>query len=203
LACRPGHVWRGIRSPLTAERHAGGLVDTDAVDPTVQVALATGLLTAATALTASWLTGRSTIRAARMQAEFAAANHRSDRSREMRRAAYVDYITYVAQVRWRTRDLVRRAASGDATALAEFRSNRNDVGHELARRRYVVHLEGPASMQQAVDEVQEAINRLADELDVALGLTDPAQIRAMVEDSRTAIRHRTETLIDCARQALA
>lgn len=172
------------------------------VEQTVLVALVTGVLTAATALTASWLTARATIRAARVQVESAVALQRRERTRELRRTAYVEFVTVVSEFRWRTRELARRAASGDPTALVEYRGTRNDAGRELARARYVVHMEGPDPMRQAADRVRGAVDRLADDVDVALGLSDADQIRATVRDSRAALRQRTEEFLALAQETL-
>lgn len=49
-------------------------------------------LTAGTAVLASWVTSRGTARAARIQADAAAATMQADRLRAARRAAYVDVI---------------------------------------------------------------------------------------------------------------
>jgi hypothetical protein len=169
---------------------------------TVLVALTTGVLTAATALAASWLTSRATIKAARVNVEAVTESQRRDRTRELRRTAYVDLLTYVTEIRWRVRDLVERAAAGDETELSEFRNTRNSAGNELARRRYVVYLEGPESVQESAVRLQDAIDRLADDLDVALRLKDPAKIRAVVKESRDAVSRESHEFIRFARSAL-
>lgn len=166
------------------------------------VALVTGILTASAALTASWLTSRATINAARLNVTTNAENQRRERARDLRRSAYVDLLTYVAEVRWRVRDLVHRAAAGDETALIEFRTERNAVGGELARRRYVVYLEGPESIRESVDRLQAALDLLGDDLDRALQLRDPDAIRAEVRAAREALSQETQAFIAQAQAAL-
>lgn len=170
---------------------------------TVLIALITGVLTATAALTASWLTSRATIRAAQINVVSNAETQRRERARDLRRAAYVDLLTYVTEIRWRVRDLITRAASGDGTALTEFRSARNIVGGELARRRYVVYMVGPEPIREPVDRLQKALDLLADELERALQLNEPDEIRAAVRQSRDSISRETQEFILRAQAALA
>jgi hypothetical protein len=169
---------------------------------TAVVALITGILTATVALMASWLTSRATISAARVNVTSNAQTQRRERARDLRRTAYVDLLTYVAEVRWRVRDLIHRAGAGDETALIDFRSGRNVVGGELARRRYVVYLEGPESIRQPVERLQAAFDRLGDDLDRALQLHDPDEIRAEARESRDALSRETQNFIVQAQAAL-
>jgi hypothetical protein len=116
--------------------------------------------------------------------------------------AYVDLLTYVTEIRWGARDLVTRAASGDETALREFRDRRSAAGNELARRRYIVYLEGPESVQESVGRLQDAINRLADDLEAALSLKDPEAIRTTGKESRKHVDRESDEFIRVARSAL-
>jgi hypothetical protein len=145
---------------------------------TVWVALTTGVVTAATALAASWLTGQASVKAARVQVEAVADGQRRDRLHMSRRTAYAELLTYVTEVRWMAGDLIQRAAAGDNTALDTFRSTRRDVGRELARRRYLVFLEGPESIADAISRLQSAIDHLDDTLEAALG-TQPDRVNEL------------------------
>lgn len=188
---------RSVRRPLALSAH------TDSVQQTVLVALVTGILTATAALTASWLTSRATIKAAQVNVKSAAEIQRQDRIRDLRRSAYVDLLIYVTQIRWRARDLVARAAAGDTTAVEEFRRERNATGSELERRRYVVHLEGPESIRASVDRLQGAIDQLADDLDVALGMADKDEIEAAARTARGAVRKESLEFLVQAQAVLA
>ena len=123
-----------VLSPQRSNGHTRGM------QQTFLITLTTGILTAAAVLTASWLTSRATIAATRLQVTSHEESQRRDRTRESRRSAYVELLTLLAEVRWRSRDLVTRAAAGDATALTEYRAERNSAGREFPQRRYVVHL---------------------------------------------------------------
>jgi hypothetical protein len=164
------------------------------MEQTVLVALTTGVVTAGAALAASWLTSRATIKAARVHVESVAESQRPDRRRELRRTAYVDLLTYVTEIRWRARELVTRAAAGDATAQPEFDDRRNVAGSELARRRHIAYLEGPESVQESVGRLQGAIDQLAVDLGVGLSLKDPEAIRAAVRESREPSIGRASSL---------
>ena len=164
---------------------------------TVLVALVTGVLTATAALTASWLSSRSTIRAAELNIRFGSARARH----EQRRTAYVDLLTSVTEIRWRTRDLAARAGAGDTTAVNDYRAWRGIAGNELARRRYVVELEGPDEVQKSVRQLNLAIDRFADDLDAALQLSGP-EVRAAIRDSRAAVGRASQSFLETARAAL-
>src|SRR4051794_23100527 len=124
---------------------------------TFLIASTTGAITAFAALMASWLTGRATIRAAHLQVTANAETQRRDRTRELRRSAYVDLLTYITEIQWRARDVVRRAVAGDEAALSDYRGVRNVIGSEFARRRYIVQLEGPKSVEESVSRIRNAV----------------------------------------------
>jgi hypothetical protein len=86
--------------------------------------------------------------------------------------------------------------------LTEFRAKRNSTGHELERRRFVVDLEGPESVRESVDRLQQAIDRLADGLEMALQLKNPRDIPAAVEEMRAAVRRANHQFVAAARAAL-
>ncbi|MEI5101038.1 hypothetical protein RB200_23915 [Streptomyces sp. PmtG] len=116
-----------------------------------------GVLTAGTAVVASWVTSRGTSRAARIQAESAAESQQADRLRAARRGAYVDVIEQaqrMGDLYWQVTDLPGDLA-GEARreALKDLRLRLREAYALLRHRVWVVDLEGPP-------EVAEAANRL-------------------------------------------
>ncbi len=96
-----------------------------------------------------------------------------------------------------------RVTAGDESAWREYRSARIVVGGELARRSYLVYLEGPESMREPVERLRDAFDRLGDGLDRAVRLQDPAAVSAAVLESREALSRETRRFIDRAQAVLA
>ncbi|WP_030674978.1 hypothetical protein [Streptomyces sp. NRRL B-1347] len=116
-----------------------------------------GVLTAGTAVVASWVTSRGTARAARIQAEAAAESQHLDRLRAARRSAYVDVIEQaqrMGDLYWKVTDAASEPDGAERRgALTDLRLRLRDEYAVLRHRVWVVDLEGPA-------EVAEAANRL-------------------------------------------
>jgi hypothetical protein len=116
-----------------------------------------GVLTAGTAVVASWVTSRGTARAARIQAETAATTQQADRIRSARRAAYVDVIEqaqHMGELYWKVTDAQDDPDEDHRLgALRELRLRLRDEYAVLRHRVWVVELEGP-------EEVAAAANRL-------------------------------------------
>jgi hypothetical protein len=169
------------------------------VELTFWVAVLTGSLTAGTALLASWLAGRATIAAAQINVESMADNRRRDHMRELRRSAYVEYIAYTTHLLWRARDAERRAGAGDSTARTQFIENRSGIGNELARLHLVVYLEGSETVQDSASRLRQSFNRLAQDLDTALRLNDPHQIRLVLGESVRIVSSNIDDFLQAAR----
>ena len=115
-------------------------------------------LTAGTAVLASWVTSRGTYRAARIQADAAAATVQTDRLRTTRRSAYVDLIEQAQ----RMGDLYWKVTDADGTddgddrraALTDLRMRLRGEYAVLRQRVWVVDLEGPAEVASAADRVR-------------------------------------------------
>ncbi|WRZ87745.1 hypothetical protein OHB54_00735 [Streptomyces sp. NBC_01007] len=119
-----------------------------------------GVLTAGTAVVASWVTGRGTARAARIQAELAARSQQTDRTRAARRAAYVDVIEQAQQMAdlyWKVTDA--QAGPDERERLRVLRDLRLRLRDEYAvlrHRVWVVELEGPQEVASAADRLRRA-----------------------------------------------
>jgi hypothetical protein len=119
-----------------------------------------GVLTAGTAVVASWVTSRGTARAARIQAQTAAISQQTDRIRAVRRAAYVDVIEQaqrMGDLYWKVTD-----AQGDPdednriSVLKDLRLRLRDEYAVLRHRVAVVDLEGPQDVAAAAHRLRRA-----------------------------------------------
>lgn len=119
-----------------------------------------GVLTAGTAVVASWVTSRGTARAARIQAEMAASSQQTDRTRSARRAAYVDVIEQaqrMGDLYWKVTDAQDGPDDGDRLlVLRDLRLRLRDEYAVLRHRVWVVELEGPQEVAAAADRLRRA-----------------------------------------------
>ena len=117
-------------------------------------------LTAGTAVLASWVTSRGTARAARIQADAAAATVQADRLRAARRAAYVDVIEQaqrMGDLYWKVTDAHQITDAGERlAALEELRLRLRGEYAVLRQRVWVVDLEGPAEVASAADRLRRS-----------------------------------------------
>jgi hypothetical protein len=139
----------GLRKPTTRGQRPRGCGAGRVAEPVAEesAALVTGVLTATAALTSSWLSIRSTIRAAELNIRFGSARARH----EQRRTAYVDLLTSVTEIRWRTRDLAARAGARDTTAITDYRAWRGIAGNSSPA--------AGTSSRWGPDKVQESVRR--------------------------------------------
>lgn len=121
--------------------------------------LAIAAVTGGTAVLASWVTGRGSTQAARIQAEIAAGAQRAERLRESRRAAYLDLIEqthHMGELLWEISAVLRRPGSPDRTAtLGELREREVAEYAKIRRCARVVELEGPPSAAAAALALQQ------------------------------------------------
>jgi hypothetical protein len=119
-----------------------------------------GVLTAGTAVVASWVTGRGTARAARIQAQMAAISQQADHTRAARRAAYVDVIEQaqrMGDLYWKITDAQDDPDEGNRlSVLKELRLRLRDEYAVLRNRVWVVDLEGPQDVAAAADRLRRA-----------------------------------------------
>ncbi|MEU5543797.1 hypothetical protein AB0G85_15565 [Streptomyces sioyaensis] len=122
--------------------------------------LAIAAVTGGTAVLASWVTGRGSTQAARIQAETAARSQRAERLRESRRTAYLDLIEqthHMGELFWEISAALRRPGSPDRTAaLGELRERELAEYAKIRRCARVVELEGPPSAAAAALALQQA-----------------------------------------------
>ncbi|MEU6025432.1 hypothetical protein ABZ825_00235 [Streptomyces tauricus] len=112
-------------------------------------------LTAATAVLASWVTSRGTARAARIQADAAAATVQADGLRAARRSAYVDLIEQaqrMGDLYWKVTDAHEIGDPDERLAtLRDLRIRLRGEYAVLRQRVWVADLEGPPEVASAAD----------------------------------------------------
>lgn len=122
--------------------------------------LAIAAVTGGTAVLASWVTGRGSTQAARIQAEIAARSQRAERLRESRRTAYLDLIEqthHMGELFWEISAALRLPGSpARTTALGELRERELAEYAKIRRCARVVELEGPPSAAAAALALQQA-----------------------------------------------
>ncbi|WP_159469095.1 hypothetical protein OHT20_09530 [Streptomyces caniferus] len=121
--------------------------------------LAIAAVTGGTAVLSSWVTGRGSARAARLQAEIGARSQRAERLRESRRTAYLDLIEQahrMGELLWEISATLRMPGSEDRTAaLDELRDREVAEYAKIRRCARVVELEGPSSAAAAALALQK------------------------------------------------
>ncbi|MER5483885.1 hypothetical protein ABT024_11775 [Streptomyces sp. NPDC002812] len=119
-----------------------------------------GVLTAGTAVVASWVTSRGTARAARIQAETTAAVQRMDQRRTARRNAYADVIEQaqkMGDLYWKVNDAhADPDPEARTAALKDLRLRLRDAYAELRHLVRIVELEGPAEVAAAADRLRRS-----------------------------------------------
>ncbi|MFG2863755.1 hypothetical protein [Streptomyces sioyaensis] len=122
--------------------------------------LAIAAMTGGTAVLASWVTGRGSTQAAKIQAETAARSQRAERLRESRRTAYLDLIEqthHIGELFWEISAALRLPRSPDRTAaLGELRERELAEYAKIRRCARVVDLEGPPAAAAAALALQRA-----------------------------------------------
>ncbi len=117
-----------------------------------------GVLTAGTAVVASWVTSQGTARAARIQAETTAAVQRVDQRRTARRTAYADVIEQaqkMGDLYWKVNDAHADPDPQSRTAtLKDLRLR--DAYATLRHLVRVVELEGPQEAAAAADRLRRS-----------------------------------------------
>jgi hypothetical protein len=151
----------------------------------VDGALLVAALTGGTAVLASWVTSRGKARAARVQAEASAlAGHRGQ-VRQIRRAAYLDFLeqAHIAgELHYRLGDIYAQLTdrAEQLARIRELRSALRDAFDPLMRAARVVVLEGPAPVAQAA----AAVRQTASDANSALW---HVQLDRFIEASRAAV----------------
>lgn len=138
-------------------------------DNTLWIAVITG----ATAILASWVTGRGSSRAALHQARTAAAAQQAERQRDARRSAYLALIEHMHTAgglyrQWHTA-AVGRTSDVQTTEFQGLRIQIRDNYHrQFLPALHTVRLEGPDAVWAAAAQVQSTSTSTFNLLDDAL-----------------------------------
>lgn len=163
-------------------------------------------LTGATAVLASWVTSRGNSRAARIQAETSALAQHHSRVREVRRAAYLDFIEQAhitGELYFRLGDVYAQLAHpGQQLArIQQLRNDLRDAFNPLMRSARVITLEGPTEVAGAAEAVVQA----ASEANIALHriATNVGDARERFDGAHQDFRVQLARFIDAVRTAMA
>ncbi|KOV65276.1 hypothetical protein [Streptomyces sp. MMG1121] len=131
-----------------------------------------GILTALTALGASYITAQATFRAARAQVETTARAEALREERERRRAAYREMMSRVHAfnvVTWQIDDVdaARDRESKDRHLTQMYERIGPAIG-DMNRAMHEVRLDGPASVSDAADHVRNMARRVQQRLKALL-----------------------------------
>ncbi|WP_433330570.1 hypothetical protein [Spirillospora sp. CA-294931] len=168
-------------------------------------ALWVGILTALTALGASYITARATFGAAQAQAETTARAESLREERERRRAAYREMMSCAhafSEVTWQIDDVdaARGRASKDRL-LTQMCERIGPAIGDMNRAMHEVRLDGPASVSDAADHVRDMARRVQQTLKALVG-DDSAERRDAYDAAYRDFREAYVTFIGLAREAL-
>lgn len=164
-----------------------------------------GVLTALTALGASYITARATLRAARAQVEATTRAEALREQRDRRRAAYRKMLARVHAfnvITWQIDDV-------DAASDRESRERLLALMHErigpaigdMNKAMYEVRLDGPVGVSDAADRVRDAARRVQHMLKPLIGDDGPER-RSAYDDAYREFRGEYLMFIGLAREAL-
>ncbi|MFF3210839.1 hypothetical protein ACFYYB_09245 [Streptomyces sp. NPDC002886] len=132
-----------------------------------------GVLTAGTAVLASWVTSRGTARAARIQAETTAAVQRADQRRTARRTAYADVIEQaqkMGDLYWKVNDAhAEPDPEVRIDALKDLRLRLRDAYASLRHLVRIVELEGPQEVAEAAYRLRRSTSDSYEALEDMIG----------------------------------
>lgn len=136
-----------------------------------------GILTASTALGASYVTARATFRAARAQAETTTRADAVREQRERRRSSYREMMSCAhtfSAVTWHIDDV---DAAGDRETkerlLAEMCERIAPAIGDMNRAMHEVRLDGPAEVSDAADQVRNRARRVQQLLEALISADGP------------------------------
>ncbi|MER7834590.1 hypothetical protein ABTY98_01440 [Streptomyces sp. NPDC096040] len=159
-------------------------------------------LTGGTAVPAGWVTNRVNARAARVQAEASARAQQLTRARELRRAAYADFMGQAhanGELYWKADFFLTAGPGVLPTSLdglrAELRSSYDLLLHSVR----IVALEGPATAAEAAQAVLEAATRANRAL--YRHSVGEADARARFDEARQGFTRCLEEFVEVARAA--
>lgn len=145
-------------------------------------ALWVGILTALTALAASYLTGRATLRAAQIQARTAATAQALREQRDRRRSAYREMMSCVHAFNVVTWQILEADAAGDRESRDRLLTRMyEDIGPtigDMNRANHEVRLDGPAEVSAEAERVRKRARRLQPLLKALIGDDSPESASA-------------------------
>ncbi|WP_327694760.1 hypothetical protein [Streptomyces sp. NBC_00459] len=169
------------------------------------VAVWVAAFTGGTAVLASWVTNLGNVRAARAQAEASALAQQRDRVRELRRAAYLDFMErahVLGELYWRAESRFVQATDPDQllTGLQELRGELRGAYDPLMRSVRVISLEGPAAPAEAAGTVLEAAADTSRAL-WRFTLGEP-EAQARFDEGHQRFKHLLAQFVEAAREAM-
>lgn len=171
------------------------------MDSAVWVAAFTG----GTAVLAGWVTNLGNVRTAKAQAEASARTQHLSRVRELRRAAYLEFMErahVTGELYWQVTFAFNQVADPDRLSerIHDLRTELRGAYDPLMRGVRVVVLEGPAGPAEAAEAVIEVVTRTNRALwQVTLGEPDA---RARFDEGQQVFADRLERFVEAARAAM-
>ena len=155
-------------------------------------ALIAGVLTASTALAASWVTSKGNLEATRVKAQAEAAEVRLERLRDSRRASYANFLGNVNTMKWQLIDAMNFAIDGDDTAASGIMTTRNTMVGEMNRCRTAVLLDGPRTLEEATKALGDAAVELMLALEKGIAASQPARLVRRLAPSMARLNQAVE-----------
>ncbi|WP_031513154.1 hypothetical protein [Streptomyces sp. NRRL F-5123] len=164
-----------------------------------------GVVTAVTAVGASSVTARATLRAARVQVETTARAEALREQRDRRRVAYrgmLDRVHAFNVITWQIDDVDAASDRGSRDRLlAQMHERIGPAIGDMNKAMHEVRLDGPAGVSDAADRVRDAARRVQRMLGPLVGDDGPER-RSAYDDAYREFRDAYLTLIALAREAL-
>lgn len=164
-----------------------------------------GILTGVTALAASSITARATLRAAQAQVETTTTAEALREQRERRRSAYRDMMSCAHafnEVTWQIDDVdAAQDREGKERLLARMHERIGPAIGDMNRAMHEVRLDGPPEVSDAADQVRDMARRVQQQLKALLGDGSPER-RDAYDAAYRDFRDAYVTFIGLAREAL-
>jgi hypothetical protein len=168
----------------------------------VLLALVTGLLTATSALTASWLTSRGNVRTTRVKAEADAAESHASALRDTRQAAYSNFLDSINVFKWQVIAAMSLAAERDTSGAEAIMLTRNNIVGQMSRQQVVALLAGPRTLHVNIRGLSQAAIRLMSDLEVAPKGASASDLDDYLTPAMVHINEATDRFIGEAQAAL-
>ncbi|MGW2251033.1 hypothetical protein ACWCXH_12625 [Kitasatospora sp. NPDC001660] len=164
-----------------------------------------GILTALTALGASYITARATSRAALVQARTTATAEALREQRDRRRATYREMMSCAhafSEVTWQIDDVdATPDREGKDRLLTRMYERIGPAIGNMNRATHEVRLDGPAEVSAAAEQVRQMARRLQPPLKALIGTDDPER-RQEYDAAYLVFREAFVSFTGLAREAL-